>query len=185
LRQRRVHGLRELRRQSQRRLVEEEDARPGNQRAPDGHHLLLATGQGPAIPLAEGLQRREQVVDVVDGKALASPCARQRSQLEVLVHVERREHVPALGNVDQPRACEVLEVQLPAVDTVEHHGAVVRYQPGDGTEGRRLPGAVRADQRDDLAHLHVEVDAAHCPHRAVRHLERPDLEHQSTSATPR
>ena len=35
--------------------------------------------------------------------------------------------------------------------------------------GRRLAGAVRADQRDDLAALHVKIDIAHEPAAGAHH----------------
>jgi hypothetical protein len=43
----------------------------------------------------------------------------------------------------------------------ELHGARRRRpQAGQGPDQRRLPGAVRAHQRDELALLHVEVQSA-------------------------
>ena len=45
--------------------------------------------------------------------------------------------------------------------------------PRDRLEARRLPGAVAADHRDDLALVHVEVDARQRAHGAVLHGELP------------
>ena len=45
-------------------------------------------------------------------------------------------------------------------------------EPGDRLQRRRLPGAVRADQRDELALAHFEVDALHRLDAAVAHFER-------------
>src|SRR3712207_8142104 len=43
---------------------------------------------------------------------------------------------------------------------LRHLAAVDVEQPGDRAQQRRLPGAVRAEQRDDRALRHVEADAA-------------------------
>jgi hypothetical protein len=46
-------------------------------------------------------------------------------------------------------------------------------QRGQHPQGRRLPGAVRAQEPDDLALGDVEVDAAHRLHLRPARLERP------------
>ena len=49
-------------------------------------------------------------------------------------------------------------------------------QAGDRAQRRRLAGAVRADERDDLALVHVEVDAVQRRDVAVRDFEVADAE---------
>ena len=49
-------------------------------------------------------------------------------------------------------------------------------EPGDGQKRRGLAGAVRAEQRDDLAGLDVEVDAVHDGHTAVARDQPAKLE---------
>jgi hypothetical protein len=50
-------------------------------------------------------------------------------------------------------------------------------QAGDGAQGRRLAGAVAADERDDRAGLDGEGDARERRDGAVGHVEIVDLEH--------
>ena len=84
-------------------------------------------------------------------------------------------HTPANWKVrPRPRAAR----WWGAVDdvVVEDHGAVVAREPAQGVDGRRLPGAVRTDQADDLtlvdpeAHLVDRHDAAVADQELV-HLE--------------
>ena len=51
-------------------------------------------------------------------------------------------------------------------------------QPGDRLEQGRLAGAVRAEHHDDLARLHVEVDAGQRRVLAVAGREAADLKHR-------
>ena len=54
--------------QAQRRLVQQQQSRPGHERPPDGQHLLLAAGQGAAAlcrSLPEPGEQRVHVLRVV------------------------------------------------------------------------------------------------------------------------
>ena len=54
------------RREAERRLVEEEQARPAHQRAGDGEHLLLAARQRAAALVQALLQAREEGADALE-----------------------------------------------------------------------------------------------------------------------
>ena len=56
---------------------------------------------------------------------------------------------------------------------------------GDRSEKRGLAGAVRADQRDRLAGLDGERDAAHRLELAVTRFEPIDREQRQTTPPPR
>ena len=56
---------------------------------------------------------------------------------------------------------------------------------GDGAEQRGLAGAIGADQRDRLAGLDRERDAAHRLQLAVARLEPLDREQRHTTPPPR
>ena len=78
------------------RLVHDQEARIGDQRARDRQHLLLAAGElAAAIVLALG-QARECVVDALD-RPRAAPHARGHAQM--LVDGERAPQPPALRHV--------------------------------------------------------------------------------------
>src|SRR3954449_9178808 len=85
------------RRQALRRLVEDEELRVRHQGPADREHLLLAAGELRAEVVAALLQPREQLVDALERPA-RRPGAGGRGRDEVLVHGERREHLPALGH---------------------------------------------------------------------------------------
>jgi hypothetical protein len=46
-------------------------------------------------------------------------------------------------------------------------------EPGDGAQGRGLAGAVAAQQREDLAFVHIEADALHDVALAVIGMQVP------------
>ena len=56
---------------------------------------------------------------------------------------------------------------------------------GDGAQKRRLAGAVRADERDRLAFLDAEADAAHGLQLAVAGFETFDGKKRHTTPPPR
>ena len=58
-------------------------------------------------------------------------------------------------------------------------------EPGDRVQRRRLAGAVRPDQTDDLALRDPEAHAAHGRHGPVANLDRDQLEHQLSHRRPR
>jgi hypothetical protein len=60
---------------------------------------------------------------------------------------------------------------------VEDDGAVARLRPpADGHHQCGLAGAVRADQGDDLAFVHLDIDAAQGLDPAVERRHSVDLE---------
>jgi hypothetical protein len=150
LRQRLVHRLDDDRRQAERRLVEHDELRRREQRPADDDHLLLAAGQRPAVPLAQRYQGGEQVVDVRDAEQRLAPVARGLPDEQVVVHGQRREHVPALGDVHQAAAGELLGTQVRHVLPVEGDGAAGRDQARHRAQRRGLAGAVGAEQGDRL-----------------------------------
>ena len=78
------------RREPLRRLVEEQHARVGQQRAPDRDHLLLAAGELVAAMPAPLLQPWEQVVDIVERPlAPAGPPVARRASFRFSSTVSR------------------------------------------------------------------------------------------------
>src|SRR5207245_443135 len=86
------------RRESERRLVEEEQLRPRHEGARDREHLLLAARERPAElppPLGEDRKQRADVVEVAPDAVLV--IAREGADPEVLGDREPREDLPPLG----------------------------------------------------------------------------------------
>jgi hypothetical protein len=84
---------------------------------------------------------------------------------------------------DDADALPVPSVGPPGVGT-EHAdlAAVPAAVPLEDLHGRGLPRAVRPEQAEDLAHLHVEVDAAHGLDLAVGLPQAADADRDSCAA---
>ena len=65
-----------------------------------------------------------------------------------------------------------------------HVAGVSRDEPGDRVQRRRLAGAVRPDQADDLALLDAQADIAHGGDGAVADLEAGELECRVSHRSP-
>ena len=144
--------------QAHRQLVEEQQAGVGGQAAGHGEHLLLAARQ-----------RAGQLVDRAPraGGSGRRPAARRRPRrtprvgghAQVLADGEVAEHAAALGDGAHAEAGQ--RVGLGAVDVaagdVDAAGGR-RHLAGGHLQRGGLAGAVRAEQRDDRARRHREVD---------------------------
>src|SRR2546428_340751 len=157
----------------ERGLVEQEEPRPRHQGAADRRHLLLAAreraGELPP-PLREA---REELQDA--RKGLWPPPAalgRAGAQLEVLPHGHRGEELAPLRDVGDPAGDdgggrEPADPGPVPVPRARNRRADAR----DRAERGGLSGAVRADDRDDLAPADLERHAAHGEHVAVDGLD--------------
>src|SRR5438552_151110 len=151
------HGAGHLRVQPQRRLVEKQQSRLSQERAPEREHLLLAAGKRVRLlarPLCENGEHR------VDGLEIAAAAGRApETELEVLGHRQLAEEPAILRNVDHTHAGDVL--RRPALDAlaVQLDDALlglVLQKPGDGAQQRGLAGAVRPEHGQDLAAIDRE-----------------------------
>src|SRR4051794_24811160 len=156
-------------REPERRLVEQQQLGLRHKRAPDREHLLLAARHRPALLALALLQAREQGVHAVEVLADAlRVAARERAHLEVLEHGHAREDPPALGRLRDPDLGHGVARQALDLRAVEHDpSGARRHDAGDRPQRRRLAGAVRADQRDDLTLVDLERDALERLDRAV------------------
>jgi hypothetical protein len=97
-------ALDQLGREPERKLVDQDRSRPGQQRPADDEHLLLATGKFAgrlATALGEAWEVLEdRAEDVVGGSPAKT--AGEPAEEQVLLHGHRREHRPTLGYEGQP-----------------------------------------------------------------------------------
>ena len=85
-----------------------------------------------------------------------------------------------------PSRDPVIGAQRRHVGAVERDPAAERpVRAGDGAKERGLAGAVRADQRDDLAFVDREIDVAHRLQQAVADVEPLDREQAHAMPPPR
>ncbi len=166
-----AHGVEDLLdehgRQPHARLVEQEQARARHERAADRQHLLLAAREragdlGDA--LVEPGEQREDALEIArDHRRVA---ARVGAHHEVLAHAQAIEDAAALGHVCDAALDHHVRRHARERLIVQRERAPRRHeQSRDRAERRRLPRAVVAEQRHDLALADLE------PHA----LERGDL----------
>ena len=166
-------------RQAHGRLVEQEDVWTGHQRAPHGQHLLLAAGKRAGqlrAPLAQAGKEREDALQVLcDGGLVV---AREGAHFEVFHDGQHGKHVPAFGHQHDAFFDDAVRREGTQVFAAQAHGAVARLeQAADRLQGRALAGAVRADERDDLALVDVERHALERVNVAVVGVDVGNVKH--------
>src|SRR4051794_33074957 len=176
--------LHHLRRESERRFIEQQHLRLRHQCARDREHLLLAARQRPRVLLDPVLQHREEREDAVVFGLLNFVFAQIRPELEVVLHRQVREDAATLGHMrDAHRGHRVRLASADRGAVVEHIARFRLEQTADRAQRRRLARAVRADERDDLALLHVETDAVQRGDLAVADRKIVDAENHAHSST--
>ena len=147
------------RREPERGLVEEEHVRARDERARDRELLLLAAGERARLPAPELLHDREQLVDRVDvllrrprrSRRPASPSRRFSSTVSS-AKIRRPSGTSATPLRATPPGVRPTS-DAPASRISPARG---RDEAHDRVQRRRLAGAVRPDQPDDLAAPHLE-----------------------------
>ncbi len=175
----RPHQLRDdERREPERRLVEREQHRVGDERAADREHLALASRElVPGARAAAG-ERLEQLVDAGDravaGRAAVAP---EGAEAEVLVDRELGDHALPVGHEGEAAPRPLLGAESSEVVAVEQEGSGCRgHESCEGAQERRLAGAVRTEQRHHLTRREREPDAVEHRGAAVADGEVADLE---------
>ena len=134
------------------RLVEEEQRGPADERAAERDELALAARERAGALAAAVAQEREQLDDARPPRRWrsrrASACA-PTSRFSATVSVGK--DVVELRDEAEAAPREAVGRDARHVVAAEGDGAARRAdEPVDRLEERRLPGAVRADHRDDL-----------------------------------
>ena len=152
------------------RLVEQHQRRARGKAAGDRDALLLAAGEFARMPVAIGLEagHLERVVDPRPALSAAGRRCELQAEGEVALdaHV-RPQRVVLEDHADPPLLGRHALPSCPDHPAVERDRAIVGIvQPGDDAQKRRLAGAARAEQRDDLAGGDIEIERLQ--HRACR-----------------
>ncbi len=84
------------------------------------------------------------------------PCFER--ELHRLAHRQLREERGCLESATEAEVRSSVSRELGDVLAEELHGAPTRHEATDRVEQRRLAGAVRADQADDLSGTGVDID---------------------------
>src|SRR5215831_5070315 len=151
LAQQRHHFLYELRRQPDRWLVNQENARTQQQRAPDLELLLLAAGERRRLIVDALANARKAREHLVDARRDLAAWQGNPAELQVVPHGERAEQVAPLWYERHPRRQQLalgLAVDALAFEAylaaARHEHAEQRFQHGG------FARSIRADQQRDL-----------------------------------
>src|SRR5438309_923396 len=146
-------GVHHLRRQPQRWFIQQQQPRLRQQAAGDRQDLLLAARElpgGQVAPLAKDRKLLHQLLDIaMRGAAVPT---RPRPELEVLAAGETRQDIAPLRYLDEATPDDLVGRLRREIEVAETRDARMWAQhTGERVENRRLPGAVGADESDDLA----------------------------------
>ena len=131
-------------------------------------------------------QRREEVEDAVEVfRKVRLVRALERTHLEVLGDGHPWEEPPPLRRLRNPELDDVVGRIVGDVTSAERDRSASRMiQSVDRAERRRLARAVRADQRHDLALVHVDRDPLQRLNRAVVRVDVLELEDEAVATVP-
>ena len=201
----RAHLATELRIEVRERLVEQEDRRVAHDRPADRDALALAAGEFTRHAVQQGLQP-QQVRGAVDPpgdpfglrpvqravgrtEQCTHAAAVRTAALEPEGHVPPHRHVRVEGVVLEDHG----DVAVARRDVVHdppadgHRALADLLEPRDHAQRGALAAARRADEHDELAVPHVQVDALHRAHAAGIDLAdrlEDDLCHECLSCQP-
>ena len=177
--------LDQQRREPERGLVQDQQARLAHQAAADGEHLLLAAGERAGELPVRSFRRGKSANTRSRLAARAARAPGDSAELQVLAHRQVGEHAPALGHLDQAQArprrpcARVMSAPskriCPSAPARARHSVWLK---------RGLAGAVASEHRDDLARGHVagRRRAAPPPRRSRRASRAPRAEPSCGSA---
>ena len=152
------------------------------QGAGDRQHLLLAAGELGALVRPALGEARKRFVDAADGPR-AGPLDRNQ---QVLVHGQVGEDAPPLRHIADARLGDPVGGKSGHVRAEQRDPAGARAGEADqAAQRRRLPRAVAAKQRDDLALAHFEAHAVQDVALAIESMDALGLERDHAAALPR
>ena len=150
-------------------------------------HLLLAARQRLGGSPELLLQHRKEAEDTLEVGSHLRPLAALavRAEREVVLNGQLREELLALLREGDAEAHHLVGGETAERPALEADRAAKRDQPGDRTHRRRLPGAVPAKQRDELAFADVQRQLVQHREAAVGHPQIADLKHPGLPPRPR
>ena len=168
------------RRQAERELVDEEQARSAEERLGQRQHLLLAAGQGAG----RLVEPRRAAPGTGRAPPRAAPRSVSASRRNAHAATRRFSSTVRPGNTPRPPGTMAMPSRAiasgdrPSMRSPSNHTSPPgrREQPGDRPQHARLARAVGAEQGDDLAVAHGQVDAEQHLERAVGRLGADALE---------
>ncbi|MCY1425180.1 hypothetical protein D9M71_409630 [compost metagenome] len=165
------------------RLVKQQQARPGDQRAGQGHALALAAGQLVRVALGKLLQLHQcQHLGGALAAVLAADLLHAQAEGDVLLHGHVGEQRIALEHHADSAFLRAERYQVVAVQ--EDLAAVDRGQPGNATQQGGFTATGRAEQGDEFAAFNLAVDVAEHGGIGIRLLQVFDADEAHVSLCP-
>src|SRR3954469_19270623 len=173
-----------------RRLVEHQDVGLEEQGARDGEHLLLAAGEragelaGALLqPGKELVRLREPFIERPEALPMTLDGPRQ---LEVVLHGQRGEHVPAFGYQRETAARALISRQDGHVTLTQLDAAPRGAEcPRQRFHQRGFASAVGAEHADRLARREPKADVAKHREASVAALEVRHLQERAHASAPK
>ncbi len=147
-------------RQSERRLVEQQQPGTRHQRTSDCEHLLLATRQTTGELRAALPEDRVRLVPGLEIGFDLAVAARVGTGTQIVLDAELGKRPPALGHMRDSSPHDVGRVSADDLVAEEPHRALGLDHAGDRPQRGGLSRAVRAEDDHDLALVDTQVHAA-------------------------
>ena len=158
------------------RLVNDDEVRVAHQGAAQGEHLLLATRHHARLGVLALLEPREQLVHVVHRPAPGF-AGILLTEVEVLLHRQVRKNIATLRHVADAQVGDFKRLLAQYFLPFPVQGAVAIHQSHDRLGGSGAARAIAPQQRDDLARLHLKVNAMKHMAFTVERLQIVDFQH--------
>ena len=144
--------------------------------------MLLAAGERPADLLLALLQAREKFVDLLQILRQLGAWPRVRAHLQILFHGHAGKNTPSLGTLHKPVLHDLIGRHRADHLAHELDRTAFRLQKaGDRIQNGAFSGAVRTDQRHDLAVGDLQRDALDRVDRAVINMKILYPQHRQPS----
>jgi hypothetical protein len=172
--------------QTQRGLVEQQQAGTGHHCPRQRQHLLLAAAHAAGLLVAAFGQAGKHRVPAVEVGPDAAVVAVDGPDAQVLLDGEIRERAPSLRDVGDPQAGHRFGRTPEDRATTEQDLTLRVDQAADGAQRRGLAGTVGAEDHRHVPLLDPEIDVVEHPHGPVAAAHVGDLEeaHRRTSTRP-
>ncbi len=146
-------------RKTQRRFIQQQQARLAHQGAADRQHLLLTAGHGPRTLNTTLPQAREEFVHQLDTGLILVAVSEEAAHRQVLFHRHAREDATPFRDYRHRFTHDSGGLPVGDVFAIKHNptagGARVAAQ---GTEQRGFARAVSPNQGDDFALIDMQAD---------------------------
>src|SRR5579872_5259889 len=185
-RERFVEPVHDNRRQAERNLIEDDEARARHQGAADRKHLLLSAGHRDAALYLTLSKDRKQLVDRVQALTDRSRISAARGDKKIFLDRQRRKYSTPFHAMRDAERCDTMRWRPHRVASRDAQSARRRRDRARNRARQRgLPRAIGAENCDGLPFMDRKIDAFEHPRLAIAGLHRLDFQKRSLAALAR